>query len=663
MRLSEPLLGVDTGGTFTDFVLFDGESMRMHKVLSTPSAPEEAILQGIREMGLEQQGFRMVHGSTVATNAVLEGKGVPTLYITNRGFRDLLTIGRQARSELYNLQPRQLDPPVAKAWCHETGGRLSVRGDVLEELSEADLKEIQQVVATLKPESVAVNLLFSWVDDRFEQQIRNILPDDLFISLSSEILPEIREYERGIATWLNAWIGPLVDGYLKRLQQQLPQAAISIMQSSGDTIDASQAGNLAVRMLLSGPAGGLVGASYLGRLAGRKQLLTFDMGGTSTDVALIDGEPRLTSEGHIAHWPVAVSMVDMHTIGAGGGSIAWLDAGGMLHIGPESAGADPGPACYGKGGTAVTVTDANLVLGRLRANAFLGGRMQLDSSAAHTAMQQLAESMQCTTQEAARGVITVANEQMVQALRKISIERGADPKAYTLVSFGGAGGLHVCALAELLGVSEAMVPVHAGVLSALGMLTTRPGRQLSRTWQGELLQREDAHIEAAFEQLSTEAVAALLEEGIPVDQLEFERSLDLRYKGQSYTLDVGWSGVQRSAGKFHETHQSRYGHRLDAPVEMLNLRLRVRGKAHDVVIEKPVAKKAADPLEMVKVAGESSDVSLYQRDDLAAGQQFSGPAVVIERLSTTWIAAGWRCTVDAGGNLMLSTKSNNARGF
>jgi N-methylhydantoinase A len=653
VRLSEPMLGVDTGGTFTDFVLFDGESMRMHKVLSTPSAPEKAILQGIREMGLEQQCFRMVHGSTVATNAVLEGNGVATLYITNRGFRDLLTIGRQARAELYNLQPRQLDPPVAREWQHETGGRLSPQGEVLQDLSAADLEEIRQVVAALKPESVAVNLLFSWVDSRFEQQIRSVLPDDVFISLSSEVLPEIREYERGIATWLNAWIGPLVDGYVKRLQQQLPQAVISIMQSSGDTIAASQAGTQAVRMLLSGPAGGLVGASYLGRLAGRNRLLTFDMGGTSTDVALIDGEPQLTSEGHIAQWPVAVSMVDMHTIGAGGGSIAWLDEGGMLHIGPRSAGADPGPACYGNGGAAVTVTDANLVLGRLRADAFLGGRMQLDSNAAYAAMRQLAESMQCTTQEAARGIVAVANEQMVQALRKISIERGVDPKAYTLVSFGGAGGLHVCALAELLGVNEAMVPVHAGVLSALGMLTTRPGRQLSRTWQGELLQRKDAHIDAAFKQLATEAVVALQEEGVAAEKLEFERSLDLRYKGQSYTLNIEWSDVHASAAEFHHTHESRYGHRLDVPVEMLNLCLRVRGEAHDVVIGKLDVDKAAVPLEMLNIDGESADVPLYQRGDLAVGQRFSGPVVVVESVSTTWVAAGWRCMVDAGGNLML----------
>ncbi|MEN8214037.1 MAG: hydantoinase/oxoprolinase family protein [Pseudomonadota bacterium] len=659
MQLSEPVLGVDTGGTFTDFVLFDGESLRMHKVLSTPHAPDEAILQGIREMGLDrlQRRFRLVHGSTVATNAVLEGKGVPTLYITNRGFGDLLTIGRQARQELYNLTPPRIDPPLAKAWCHETGGRLSPSGDVLQVLSEADLEAIGGAVDRLQPESIAVNLLFSWVDDRFERQIRSLLPDHLFISLSSEVLPEIREYERGIATWLNAWVGPLVDGYVKRLEQQLPRSALSIMQSSGDTIEASQAGSQAVRMLLSGPAGGLVGASYLGRHAGRSRLLTFDMGGTSTDVALIDGEPRLTNEGRIAHWPVAVSMVDMHTIGAGGGSIAWLDAGGMLQVGPQSAGADPGPACYGRGGSSVTVTDANLVLGRLRADAFLGGRMRLDSGAAHGAMRQLAESMQCTPEEAARGVITVANEQMVQALRKISIERGTDPKAYTLVSFGGAGGLHVCALAELLGVSEAMVPDKAGVLSALGMLTTRPGRQLSRTWQGELLQREDTHIAEAFQQLSTEAVASLLEEGVPVEQLEFEHSLDLRYKGQSYTLNIGWSDVQGSAAEFHRAHQSRYGHRLDVPVEMLNLRLRVRGRAHDVVLGKGAVEKAAAPVERVRVAGEAKDVPVYQRDELAVGQQLSGPAIVVETVSTTWIAAGWNCTVDAGMNLLLEMGS------
>lgn len=653
VQLTTPLLGVDTGGTFTDFVLFDGESLRLHKVLSTPHAPEEAILMGIREMGLAQRPLRLVHGSTVATNAVLEGKGVSTLYITNRGFRDLLAIGRQERAELYNLAPEGCAAPLAREWCHETGGRLSAQGEVLEELSEAELEAIRAAVAALEPVSVAVNLLFSWVDSRFEEQIRRMLPEQLFVTLSSELLPEIREYERGVATWLNAWVGPLVDGYVKRLQQQLPDASISIMQSSGDTIEASSAGEQAVRMLLSGPAGGLVGAGYLGRLAGRRRLLTFDIGGTSTDVALIDGEPRLTSEGHIGRWPVAVSMVDMHTIGAGGGSIAWLDSGGMLQIGPHSAGADPGPACYGREGTDVTVTDANLQLGRLRGDAFLGGRMRLDSAAAAAVMQRLADAMQCSPQEAALGIVSVANEQMVQALRKISIERGEDPRDYTLVSFGGAGGLHVCALAELLGVREAMVPAHAGVLSAVGMLATRPGRQLSQTWQGDLLKRADARIDAAFEKLAMQAVRALQGEGIAAAEIEIERSLDLRYKGQSYTLNIPWSNGISCAEAFHRSHHSRYGHRLDAPVEMLNLQLRVRGKASQITIEELIPRQPAAPAELLQVVGESCAVPLYRRDELAAGQQLQGPAIVVEEVATTWVAAGWRCSTDSLGNLLL----------
>ncbi|MDX1345011.1 MAG: hydantoinase/oxoprolinase family protein, partial [Sedimenticolaceae bacterium] len=292
-------LGVDTGGTFTDFVLYDGERLRIHKVLSTPDAPERAILQGIRDLGLGDEGLRLVHGSTVATNAALEGKGVRTLFITNRGFGDLLTIGRQARTELYNLQPDILPPPVPEELCVETGGRLDASGQVIDPLTAEDLEELLRTVDRKRPRAVAVNLLFSWKDGSLEQRIREALPDDLFISLSSEVLPEIREYERGIATWLSAWVGPLVEGYVKRLRSVLPRASLSVIQSSGDTMDAAQAGDQAVRMLLSGPAGGLVGANWLGRLAGDEKLLTFDMGGTSTDVSLIDGAPQLTNDGHI----------------------------------------------------------------------------------------------------------------------------------------------------------------------------------------------------------------------------------------------------------------------------------------------------------------------------------------------------------------------------
>ncbi len=647
-------LGVDTGGTFTDFVLWEQGRLRVHKVLSTPDAPERAILQGIRELGLEPAGLRLVHGSTVATNAVLEGKGVRTLFVTNRGFGDLLTIGRQNRAELYDLQPEPLPPPVPPERCLETGGRLSAKGEWVEPLTEEDLAALREAVSRLEPEAVAVNLLFSWMDDSAERAIAGALPEGLFVSLSSEVLPEIREYERGMATWLNAWVGPRVQGYLERLQQGVPGARLSVMQSSGDTVAARQAGENAVRMLLSGPAGGLVAARFVGEAAGRDRLLTFDMGGTSTDVALVDGEPRLTSEGRIGRWPVAVPMVEMHTIGAGGGSIAWLDAGGMLQVGPESAGADPGPACYGRGGRRPTVTDANLLLGRLLPDAFLGGGMALDLEAARQAMAGLASAMGCSVQEAAEGIVAIANEHMARALRTISVQRGVDPAGFTLVSFGGAGGLHVCALAEALGMERAMVPVHGGVLSALGMLAARPGRQLSRTRLMLLEGADDAWLQEALEQLAREGAAVLEEEGVAAEEIEVVLSLDLRYHGQSYTLNLPWQGsVAEVEEAFHQAHHRRYGHRMALPVELVNLRVAVRGRALPVSLEKREASAHCEPAGRVEVAGEPEPVPHWERARLAPGQRLDGPAVITETVATTWLARGWRCLVDEVGNLLL----------
>ncbi|MDH5484516.1 MAG: hydantoinase/oxoprolinase family protein, partial [Gammaproteobacteria bacterium] len=370
-------LGVDTGGTFTDFVFFDGERLKIHKVLSTPDAPERAILQGIEELGLDTCGLRLVHGSTVATNAVLEGKGVSTAYITNRGFADVLQIGRQARRELYNLSPEAPPELVAQAFCLEVDTRLSAQGELLQPLTDASLHNLQQQIEQLKPTAVAINLLFSFLDDAQEKQVEAVIPEGIFISRSSDVLPQYREYERGMTTCLNAYVGPLMQNYLGRLERGVEGGVVSVMQSAGGTIGAAQAGHHAVHLLLSGPAGGLKGAQYVAGLAGYQQLLSFDMGGTSTDVALMDHGIALTSEGMIGDYPVAIPMVDMHTIGAGGGSIARLDAGGMLLVGPESAGAAPGPACYGQGGGEATVTDANLLLGRLLPAAFLGGGMAL----------------------------------------------------------------------------------------------------------------------------------------------------------------------------------------------------------------------------------------------------------------------------------------------
>jgi N-methylhydantoinase A len=645
------LLGVDTGGTFTDFVLWHEGRLRVHKVLSTPDAPEQAILQGVRELGLEPAGLRMVHGSTVATNAALEGKGVRTAFITNRGFADLLTIGRQNRTELYELQPPPVPPPVPAELCLETGGRVAADGTPLEPLTEQELAELASALQRLQPRAVAVNLLFSFLDDAAERAIAAVIPDGLFVSLSSQVLPELREYERGIATWLNAWVGPLVQGYLVRLAQGLPGARLSVMQSAGDTVAAEQAGAQAVRMLLSGPAGGLVGARFVGEAAGCPRLLTFDMGGTSTDVALVEGEPRLTSEGRIGPYPVAVPMVDMHTIGAGGGSIAWIDAGGMLQVGPESAGADPGPACYGRGGAEATVTDANLVLGRLRADAFLGGSMDLDVDAAQRAVAHLAERLGCGVLQAAEGVVRIANEHMARALRTISVQRGIDPRGFVLTCFGGAGGLHVCELAEALGLREALVPVHGGVLSALGMLAARPGRQLSQTWLGLLDERSDAAIDAAFAALAEQGRQALLAEGVVLEDIVLEPSLDLRYLGQAYTLNIPWQDRASAQAAFNRRHQRRYGHDLDLPVELVNLRLAVRGPAPALQLLPPVGEGEA-------AAGRPIDgVPCYRREGLVSGDRLKGPAVITERVATTWLAPGWGAQLDAAGNLRLQRVS------
>lgn len=647
-------LGIDTGGTFTDFVLLDDAgTLRIHKVLSTPDAPEEAILTGIRELGLHEGAPSLIHGSTVATNAVLEGKGVDTLYVTNRGFADLLTIGRQQRSELYNLQPQRQAPPVPPEWCLETGGRIAADGLVLEPLRESDLEQLREAVRRLRPAAVAINLLFSYLDDAAERRLADALPEGVFVSLSSGVLPEIREYERGMATWLNAWIGPRVAGYLARLSARLPGVRIAVMQSAGDTVAAGQAAGQAVRMLLSGPAGGLIAAQWIAEDAGCDRLLTFDMGGTSTDVALVDGAPRLTTEGHIGRYPVAVPMVDMHTIGAGGGSIAWLDPGGMLQVGPASAGAEPGPACYGKGGKHATVTDANLVLGRLPPDAFLGGDMPLETRASWDALGRLAAQTGQTTEQLALDIVAVANEHMAQALRAISIKRGADPRDHVLLSFGGAGGLHVCALADALEMRRAVVPIHGGVLSALGMLAARPGRQLSRSHLALLDKVDPAEVEARFDELREEGEDALSAEGYTAALCSFERSADLRYAGQSYTLNLPWSGAEASAAEFHARHEHRYGHRLDLPVELVNLRVAARGPRVRMRLPALPEQPDATPFRRQRLVGIDGEAPVYWRDRLAPGQRLAGPALVCERVATTWLAPGWSLSVDPAGHLML----------
>lgn len=663
------LLGIDTGGTFTDFVMLSESGTKVHKVLSTPQNPAQAILEGIEAMGLSDQvksgAVRIVHGSTVATNAVLEGKGVETVYVTNQGFRDTLQIGRQARENLYDL--KAVAPPSLAPEDHflEVDCRMDASGQIVQELSEQSKMALVNEIKRLSPRSIAINLLFSFMNDRHEKELEALFDDDFFVTRSSFVLPEYKEFERGMATWINAWIGPLMGSYLSNLVSHLSPSPLAIMQSSGVTISASQAAKRAVNLLLSGPVGGLSAAGWTGRRIERERLITFDMGGTSTDVSLYDGRMRLTDEGRIARYPVAIPMADIHTLGAGGGSIASIDKGGLLRVGPESAGAFPGPACYGQGGGLPTVTDANLVLGRLLPEAFLGGTMALSTEASRQALSPLAAHLSLSVEETASGIIQLANEHMTQALREISIEQGFNPADFSLVSFGGAGGLHFCELADALGINEVLVPRHAGVYSAFGLLTSPPGRELIRTHRQPLSNISDETLNQHFEHLISDGSAELAAEGCDTHAISSEKSLDLRYVGQSFTLNIPWKERTQLVTSFHSLHETRYGHRLDKEIEMVNLRvsMKVTESDTDRLLGSLDAKTASDQLKFDTIQdlrktsvlyGYENPIPIYLRHEFVTGSEPAGPCLVIEDHATHFIREGWAGSLDNSGNLLFT---------
>jgi len=662
-------LGIDAGGTFTDFVaLRVGEAVEVevHKTLSTPDAPEQAILAGIEALGLSGEAERgtlhIIHGSTVATNAALEGKNAPTAYVTNYGFGDTLTLARQTRPALYALEFPAQSIPVPSAYCLETGGRMSAEGKVLETLTSDELQDLVARIKDLAPEAVAINLLFSFLDDSSEVAIEKAITDTgvpVFVSRSSAVLPVYKEYERGIATWLNASLGPVVSGYLSRLRMSMNRCSLRIMQSNGETLDAEKAADSAVRLLLSGPAGGLIAMKTLGEQADVSKIISFDMGGTSTDVALLDGEIATTSEGHSGPYPVAVPMVDMHTIGAGGGSIAYVDQGGMLQVGPRSAGADPGPACYGLGGRHATVTDANLVLGRLVPGARLAGSLALSVAQARHAVGALAQEIALSVEETAAGIISIANEHMAKAIREISVNRGHDPADFVLASFGGAGGLHVCALAEAMRMHLALVPARGGVLSALGMLMAPRGRQLTRTLGIAMDGIEISALEAAMADLESRANEELSVEGDSLGELVCRRSVDLCYKGQSYTLNVPWQGPAGSLASFRALHERRYGYSLTNSVELVNICVDVREVSEPIQLPSETAMDVK-PARLIgqDLASEADDIPAFPREALAFGQQLSGPCVITEYSATVYVSKHWLAEIDAMGNLRLSRKQS-----
>jgi N-methylhydantoinase A len=659
----QPLrVGIDIGGTFTDFVVFSPHSQTLEtfKLLSTSADPAEAVLAGLARLG--GTGRRIVHGSTVATNALLERKGAPTALVTTRGFRDVIQIGRQNRPALYDFLADPPPPLVPAALRLEVDERVDHRGQVLQPLDEYQAEGLAATLATAGVTSVAVCLLFSFLHPEHEAAIaRGLRQAGFSVSASSEILPEYREFERTSTTVINAYVSPVIDRYLGRLETTLAGDDLRIMQSNGGSIRTGEARRNAVRCILSGPAGGVVGAAYIARQAGYADILTFDMGGTSTDVALCEGGIRVTSEAAIGGLPVRVPVIDIHTVGSGGGSIAAVDAGGALRVGPQSAGADPGPACYGRG-SLPTVTDANLILGRLLRDQFLGGQMPLDEARSRTALESLAAELNLPVPAAALGIVEVANAHMERALRVASVERGRDPRDYTLVSFGGAGGLHAADLARRLGIRRVLVPPLAATLSALGMLAADVVKDYSQTVM--LPEGESGQLQARLTLLSERGLHEVCAEGVGADDVLILRQIDVRYRGQSYELTIPFTS--RLAEDFHRAHDQTYGYaRRGAPIEYVNVRVRAIGRVTPPALARyPSADSDASPALLERrlltlSAGSSVNVPIYQGDALRPGNLIAGPALIIRPDTTILIGAPDRATVDPFLNVLIDIDSDS----
>jgi len=678
-------IGIDIGGTFTDFVVYDSASrgVETFKVLSTPNDPAIAVLKGLKRALARKKApsVSVIHGSTVATNALLERKGARTALVATAGFKDVLQIGRQNRPALYDFFANPPPPLVPSDLRFELDERVDRDGQVLRPLMAAQIDDVVEQIKAHRAESVAVCLLFSFARPDHEQIITEKLrAAGLLVSPSCEILPEFREYERASTTAVNAYVSPILEHYLSRLEEALIPAPNSsmelgnrvrvnlrVMQSNGGNISPAEARRFGVRCILSGPAGGVVGSEYLARLAlaasagsalrkpERFRVITFDMGGTSTDVSLIEGKPQLTTESSIGGCPICIPVLDIHTIGAGGGSIAAVDVGGALRVGPESAGAEPGPACYGRG-TRPTVTDANLVLGRLAPEHFLGGEMRLDPDRAHGALSRLGIELKLSAEQAALGVVQIANAHMEHALRVISVERGHDPRDFMLLSFGGAGGLHAAELARGLGIPLVLVPPLASTLSAFGMLAADVVKDYTRT---VMLPGDTAFevVEKQLAHLTGRGNREVLGEGIPADCIRLESSLDMRYTGQSYELAVPFA--QGFEATFHGIHKKVYGYaRPGARTEIVNLRARATGQIDPPSIQpQPLGGEDAGAALLetrpVIFADGPRPATFFRAEALHPGNLISGPAIVVRADTTVLIGPSDVARVDGFGNILI----------
>ena len=649
------VVAVDTGGTFTDFVLFRDGQVEVHKRASTPDDPARAVLDGLRALLADDESFILAHGSTVATNALLERRGARTFWITNSGFEDLIEIGRQARPQLYALVGER-PPPLAHAADRiGIGGRLLHDGGVEEPLDHGELTALPERLADA--ESIAVGLLHSYANPAHEDEVGETLAAlGVPVTLSGRLLPEYREYERFSTALVNGYVAPLVRRYLEGLERESGAEHVRIMASGGGAFSVERAAREPVHTILSGPAGGVVAAQEAARRCGFERVLSFDMGGTSTDVSLCPGAPLHTREYEIAGAAVAISVIDIHTVGAGGGSIARRDPGGALKVGPESAGAVPGPVCYGRGGDEVTVTDAHVWLGRIPPDEFLGGAQPLDRAAIAPRLAALADSLGESGERTAAGIIEVANTRMEGALRVISVERGHDPADLVLVAFGGAAPLHAAELAARMGVGHVLVPTNPGALSARGILLADVRKDASRSVLRRGSEGRLAALEPDFQELEREAREELSAEGFAGEGINVEWNIDARYAGQSYELQV--PAGEDWVAAFHSAHQTRFGFRReDARVEAVTLRVTVRA-----TVPRPpehrleAAQLAVGPVTHIPAyfEGRWREVPLHRRESLGAGHRMTGPAIIAEYSATTWLPPGWSLTVPESGHLLLT---------
>jgi len=689
-------IGIDTGGTFTDGVLINettGE-IQITKVPSTPDDPSRGFLNAaarlLKEASVEpeQVGY-VVHGTTVATNAIIEGNVARTGFITTKGFRDMLEIARQIRPSLYDLQFEKPAPLVPRYLCFGVPERLNALGEVITPLDEDAVRTVALKLKEEGVEAIAVCLLHSYANQDHERRIGKILNEvmpEVAISLSSDIVPEFREYFRASTAVVNSSITPIVGQYLSSIEERLRadglDSELLVMQSNGGVYTFEAAVERPVYMVESGPAAGVIAASYVADAIGYSNVLSFDMGGTTTKAALIqDGEPKVTKDyevgaaagadtgaGRGSGYPIRTPVIDLVEIGAGGGSIAWVDPGGVLRVGPRSAGADPGPACYGQGGTEPTITDANLVLGRLNPDYFLGGEVPLHKNLAEKAiMTRCAEPLGLTLLEAANGIVEIANSAMVNALRLISVQRGFDPRDFVLVGFGGAGPVHATKLAIDTDVPLTIIPMSPGITSALGLLVTDLKHENSRTRINRVSNSVPSEIETILDELETLGRDALVKEGVPESEMDFERHADVRYVGQSYELSVELAPgtitqvtLDGVTADYHVAHERAYGHNApEEPVEFVNMQVTARGEIARPNLKEVTRGKGSDG-----AIKETRDVyfaesgglvptPVFDRYRLGEGDQIAGPAIVEEVDSTTVIHPGTSATIDVVGNLLI----------